>query len=339
MSAPASKMDELVIDRSDGLVHVTLNRPEALNALSVTMIDQLLPVLQGGETVLVTGAGGKAFCAGGDVKMVWQALGEPGGVEKACDYFRHEYRVNAALFVHAGDYVSYLNGIVMGGGYGISAHGTHLIATEATAFAMPEVKIGFYPDVGATYHMARAPFQLGTYLALTGNTVNAADMIYAGLAHAYIPLESYASFKTALPNGVDAALERFTIKAPKDGIFQKYEDIIEHCFVHNTAEEILDALDSDGSAFALQTAGDIRARSPLSVKISLRHIRMAANDDFGDVIARDLVLARKFMENSDFKEGVRAALIDRDRHPRWFYPSLEAVTPQVLALYLSSPED
>ena len=338
MVTPEIVLDELVIDDRNGLVHVVLDRPQALNALSVGMIDRLLPVLQGDTTVLVTGAGGKAFCSGGDVKAVWNTL-KTDGVEAATDYFRHEYRMNAALFAHKVPYISFLNGIVMGGGYGISAHGTYLIATDTTAFAMPETKIGFFPDVGAIYHLARAPHELGTWLALTGNTVNAGDMVYAGLAHAFVPLASFDGFKAALSEGVDAALENYSVPAPQSGILKAHEDVIAHCFVFDMVEDILDALKTEGSAFALQTAVDIESRCPLSLKVALKHIRLAATDDFESVIARDLFLAHRFMEGDNFAEGIRAALIDRDRQPRWNPATLAGVDQNLLNLYFPGSRD
>ncbi|HEY8963263.1 MAG TPA: enoyl-CoA hydratase/isomerase family protein [Alphaproteobacteria bacterium] len=332
-------LNDLVIDRSAGIVHVTLNRPAALNALNVAMIDGLLPILQGDDTVLVTGAGGKAFCAGGDVKAVWQTLKDGKGAEAATDYFRHEYRMNAALFAHKAPYISYLNGITMGGGYGVSAHGSHLIACEATSFAMPEVKIGFFPDVGVMYHLARVPHQLGTYLALTGNTINAADMVYAGLAHAYVPLAQFEAFKAALKNGVGEAIKVFSTEPPKDGFLKSHQDIIEKCFTFEAVEEIIEALKVDGSIFAIQTASEIESRCPLSVKVALRHLRLSARNDFETVIARDLFLAHRFMESPNFMEGIRAALIDRDRSPRWNPASLQGVDDALLAIYFPSGGD
>lgn len=329
--------DGLFIDQGRGFVHVTLNRPEALNALSHAMILGLRRILreEGTRTILVTGAGGKAFCAGGDIKAQVRAVAA-GDFATPLAYFCDEYGLNADLYHHQGHYVAYLNGITMGGGYGVSAHGSHIVATEATQFAMPEVKIGFFPDVGATYHLARLPHEMGTYLALTGNTIGHADLIYTGLAEAYVPLEKFEALKTALDtNEPDDVLATLGEKPVGTSFFEAQQDLIAHAFGYDTVEEVLEALDTDGGDFAARTAADIRARSPISLKVALAHIREAASDDFNSVIARDLHLAGRFLETPDFSEGVRAAVIDKDKNPRWHPATLEAIDEEIVALYLN----
>ncbi len=343
MSASQHDDDEqgLLLDHGAGFVHVTLNRPAALNALSHPMITGLRALLKQDpeRTVLVNGAGGRAFCAGGDIKAQVNAM-KIGDRETPRAYFRDEYGLNADLFHHKGHYVSYLNGITMGGGYGVSAHGSHIVATEATQFAMPEVKIGFFPDVGATYHLARLPFELGTYLALTGNTIGPADLMFTGLAEAYIPLEGFDRMKAALAGGnPDDVLASMSVTPTGEDTLKPNVDVIARCFAAGSAEAILDALETDGCAFAVQAAADIRARSPLSVKVALAHLRQAGLDDFDTVIARDLRLAYRFLETPDFAEGVRAAVIDKDRNPRWNPASLSAVGGDIVALYLNSRAD
>ncbi|NBX65938.1 MAG: enoyl-CoA hydratase/isomerase family protein [Proteobacteria bacterium] len=330
--------DGLFIDEGRGFVHVTLDRPEALNALSHPMILGLRRILreESARTILVTGAGGKAFCAGGDIKAQVNAI--KGGDRKTPHaYFKDEYGLNADLYHHKGHYVSYLNGITMGGGYGVSAHGSHIVATEATQFAMPEVKIGFFPDVGAVYHLARLPHELGTYLALTGNTIGPVDLMYTGLAEAFIPLDAFDRMKAALDtNSPDDVLPSLHISPSGTSILEQNQDLIAQAFAYSNVEEILDALAGEGSAFANQAAADIRARAPISVKVALAHIRMAARDDFDTVIARDVRLSAKFLESPDFAEGVRAAIIDKDKNPRWKPASLAEVSDEIVALYLNS---
>lgn len=303
------------------------------------MIKRLRELLaQENRAILIHGEG-RAFCAGGDIKAQVNAI-------KAHDkampttYFRDEYGLNADLFNHQGVYVSYLNGIVMGGGYGVSAHGSHLVATEATQFAMPEVKIGFFPDVGATYHLARIPDELGTYLALTGNTVNAADMLYVGLAHAYVPLECFEELRAGLETATpDDVLESLHVEPDGEGILKPHHDIIAQCFAYDSVMEILEALQSEGSAFARETATQIQARSPTSVSVALAHLRRAKTDEFSDIIARDLRLALRFLDMPDFAEGVRAAVIDKDRNPRWNPPHIRDVDPAEVTLYLGPGAD
>ena len=318
----------LLIDQDGEFVHVRLNRPEALNALSHPMIKGLRRVLQAypDHTILVSGEGGRAFCAGGDIKAQVRAI-KANDMATPKAYFADEYGLNEDLYYHEGHYVSYLNGIVMGGGYGVSAHGSHLVATEATQFAMPEVKIGFFPDVGAMYHFARLPHELGTYLALTGNTVGPADMMYVGLAQSYIPLAKFERLKAALKvDDPDQVLKDLGEVAPKGGVLETNHEVIARCFAFDDVAAILDALDRDGGA-------------PFSLKVALAHLRAAAHEDFSAVIARDLRLAVKFLENPDFAEGVRAAVIDKDRNPRWNPVNIEGVNDNIVALYLKADAD
>ena len=291
--------------------------------------------IAGERTILVHGEG-RAFCAGGDIKMQTQAIRDNDKAGPTA-YFRNEYGFNAKLFHHEGIYVSYLNGIVMGGGYGVSAHGSHLVTSEATAFAMPEVKIGFFPDVGAVYHLARVPSEMGTYMALTGNTVNAADMLYMGLADGHIPLAQFGVFKEALETRAAAdVIASMSARPEAEGILRKHEDVIASCFAHDDAQAIVDALKIQGSVFAITTAQEIEARSPTSVAVALAHIRAAKNDVFDTVIDRDLRLSQRFLDVPDFPEGVRAAIIDKDRKPRWNPRSLAEFPASEAALYLKS---
>lgn len=337
---PSAMDSELLIEESPSLVHVSLNRPAALNALSHAMITGLSGVLDraAGRTILVNGMGGRAFCAGGDIKMQAMAI-RSGDTTHARAYFRDEYALNAKIHAHPTPYVSFLNGITMGGGYGVSGHGSHLVATPLTQFAMPEVGIGFFPDIGAVWKLARVPNELGTYLAVTGSTVGPADMLYAGLVHAYMPVERFERLQDALAIGApDEVLPSFS-EDPGVGIFEKNESVIQKCFAGDTVEGIIDALKSDGSAFSLATAKVIEGRSPASLKVALGHIRRAKSESFSDVIARDLKLAMRFMDLPDFPEGVRAAVIDKDRRPRWNPPSLSQISDQMVALYLDSSGD
>ncbi len=288
-----------------------------------------------GERPILLDGEGRAFCAGGDIKAQVAAIKAKDKAMPSA-YFRDEYGFNARLFSYKSSlYVSYLNGIVMGGGYGVSAHGSHLVTCEATQFAMPEVKIGFFPDVGAVWHLARVKNQLGTYMALTGNTVGAADMLHMGLAHAHVPLTRAAKLKPLIETeGVEGALAALHAAPDDMPILQQHEEVVARCFAHDEAEAIVAALKTDGSAFALETAGQIEQRSPMSVKVALAHLRRAAHEPFDAVIARDLRLALAFLDNPDFTEGVRAAVIDKDRNPRWNPHGLALVDDATVALYL-----
>lgn len=332
----------LLLDQTGGLVHVCLNRPAVLNALSHDMITGLRDVLEeaGERPLLLSGAGGRAFCAGGDIKAVWNAV-KAGNRALAARYFHDEYAMNAAIEARGGTYVSFLNGITMGGGYGVSAHGSHLVATELTQFAMPEVKIGFFPDVGAVYRLVRLPVHAGTYLALTGNTIGPADMIYAGLAHAHIETARFDRLKRGLAEGanVDDLLHSLHTPAQGESVLERHASIIAQAFAKESVVEILDALDSTGDAFAVQTAAEIRLRSPISTAVALAHMRAAEKDDFATVIARDLHIALRFLETEDFAEGVRAAVIDKDRNPRWNPASHTDIDAERVRLYLGAKAD
>ena len=304
------------------------------------MITGLSGVLDGaaGRTILVSGMGGRAFCAGGDIKMQAMAI-RSGDTTGARAYFRDEYALNAKIHAHQTPYVSFLNGITMGGGYGVSGHGSHLIATPLTQFAMPEVGIGFFPDIGAVWKLARVPSEMGTYIAVTGATVGPADMVHMGLAHGFMPVDRLDRLKDALKTGTpDEVLASFSEDAGTSALAQS-EALIQKCFAGDSIESILDALKGDGSDFALATVRVIESRSPTSLKVALAHIRRARNESFSDVIARDLRLAMRFLDLPDFPEGVRAAVIDKDRQPRWNPPSLAEVTAARVALYLDSSGD
>jgi len=305
------------------------------------MITGLSQVLRnaGGRAVLINGAGGRAFCAGGDIKLQALAI-QSGDLAIPAEYFRDEYGLNAQIHDHPTPYIAFLNGITMGGGYGVSGHGSHVIATEKTSFAMPEVGIGFFPDTGAVWKLARVRHELGTYMAVTGNTVSAADMIHMRLAQAYMRSDRFDDFKKALQDmDPDTAIARLEMNCPDESVLAAHEDLIASCFGFNTVEEILDALQTQGSDFALSTAKTIEGRSPTSLKVALAHLRRAESEDFAEVIGRDFRLALAFLKTTDFPEGVRAAVIDKDRQPRWNPPSLGDVRRDMVALYLDSSGD
>lgn len=326
--------DVLLVDQHDGLVHVRLNRPQALNALSTQMIIELLPILLGDNPVLVSGEG-RAFCAGGDVKAVWQALQRGEHVE----YFDGEYHVNAALYARDNTYVSYLNGITMGGGYGISAHGSHIVVCENTVFAMPEVKIGFFPDVGAAYPLSRAPYELGAYMGVTGNAITGDDMVFTGLANAYVPKDAFDAFKNMMAQeGIDAAITACGITPQTPGLFRQHHALIERTFNKDSVEEIVSALEAEDSDIARSILEDMSGRCPLSMKVALKHMRMARHDDFETVITRDSLLSKNMMAGPNFNEGVRAVLIDKDNAPQWTPATLAEVDSRMLGLYFGETE-
>ena len=345
--------NDVLITRRGGFVHLLLNRPQALNALSYGMIRQLGEAIAQGvgdeaaAAFFIEGAGDRAFCAGGDIKAAYfTGLKEKEGANEGpatLDYFGDEYALNAAIFHSPKPYVAYLNGITMGGGFGVSGHGTHVLATEKTSFAMPEVGIGFFPDIGSVYHLSRLPFRAGLYLGLTGISIGPGDLLACGLATSFIALAQKDAFERALwetdgsMDAIDECIGHHATWPEMETIFQTQGEVIDRCFAHESAEAIIDALKTDGTPFAVQTAALIESRCPLSVKVTLRHIRDAAAMDFDAVIARDLALAGHFMRGSEFYEGVRAAVVDKDRKPRWKHAALSDVSDAEVKVYFDNP--
>ncbi|HTK84710.1 MAG TPA: enoyl-CoA hydratase/isomerase family protein [Patescibacteria group bacterium] len=350
---------ELRIAEHDGMAMVQLNRPKALNALTLEMIR----ILSGGliswennkkvKAIVINGAG-RAFCAGGDIKAAYATgmdfrRGE--GNEKVMAlYYGEEYEMNRRLFHFRKPLIAFMNGITMGGGFGVAGPCRFRVATEKTVFAMPEVGIGFFPDVGSVYFLNNCPHQTGTYLAVTGNSIGPEDMIYTGLATHYIPSSILQEVEEDLcramsglksPKGDSAAeqvaevLEKFSSAPPKKSMLEQNAEAIEKCFAHNSIMEILEALRWQDSEWALDTARTIMSRSPISVVVSLEHLRRAHGQDFDTVLARDFILAQHFLKEHDFYEGVRAAVIDKDKQPQWDPATLENITEKDVARYFA----
>ena len=327
---------ELVAQKENGVVTVTLNRPEALNALTLEMVRLLSFALTRWEAdkkvkaVVFKGAGDRAFCAGGDVKAAY-ALGMQYRRGLADEriialFYAEEYRLNRQLFHFKKPLFAIMDGITMGGGFGVAGPCRYRIATEKTTLAMPETNIGFFPDVGSAWFLNRCPGETGTYMALTGNAIGADDAAWSGLATHLIPSSSIpdcmdAIEKVALADGTDEAhrdhLKQLSIAPAARGDLQENRQHIDECFRHGTVEDILAALKQNKSAWTQKTAATIESRSPISLKVSLAHLRRAKTEDFDTITARDFILAQHFMKGHDFYEGVRAALVDKDKTPLW----------------------
>lgn len=340
---------ELVIRRDGSVVFVTLNRPESLNALSLEMIRLLSAGLRRWENddtvraIFITGAGNRAFCAGGDVKAVYAVgmdvrRGE--GDDRVPDlYFGEEYRLNRQLFHYPKPVFAFMDGIVMGGGYGIAGPCRYKIVTENTVFAMPEVGIGFFPDVGSAWFMNRSPGHMGAFLCVTGERIGASDMIYGCFSTNFVPhaqmQDCINDLKTAVEKNLpaDKILETYKHNPGPQGIVKENQPLLDRCFVFNTVEEILDALEKERDPWAVSLHKLMTTRSPLSMKIALAHLRSTKNMTFDQVTAQDYVLAQHFMKRQDFFEGVRAAVVEKDRMPRWNPATLADVTPEILDEY------
>lgn len=310
--------DELIIERRDGMGHITLNRPSALNALSSAMIDGLTATLKSWaddpavKTVTLSGEG-RAFCAGGDIKAVYH-LG-PDRQAEAAEFFTREYALNRLMFHYPKPVVALMHGIVMGGGYGLAGQCRYRVAAPDCRFAMPEVGIGFFPDVGSAWHLARMPRRSGICLGLTGMTVNAGDMLFTGVATHCIDPSGFESLKTNPET--ESVLKNLEPVRPEAGEIEIHISLIETIFASDMLADIKTALAASHDPFAKALETILASRAPRSLETTARHLAQAAQDDFDTVIARDLDLARKALAGRDFYEGIRAAVVDRDRSPKW----------------------
>ena len=326
------------------LGHITLNRPKALNALTHDMCRTIYQALQdwaldpGIHAVLIDAVPGRAFCAGGDIRSIYE-LGRT-DLPEAEAFFATEYRLNAAIRHFPKPYVALLNGITMGGGAGLSVHGSHRVVTENTSFAMPETGIGLYPDVGGTYFLSHVPGQSGTYLALTGTRIGPADMLSFGLATHYISSDKIERVTLRLTQGepVEAVLGAVAESPPGPPATAPFADQIDAAFAGDSVEAIIGRLQR-ASEWGRDVAKSLATRSPTSLKLTLRALREARNLAFDDCIRMEYRMTLRVLRGHDLYEGVRAILIDRDQRPRWNPGSLEKVTNDQINQYFASLEN
>ena len=338
--------NQVLFEQRKRLGLVTLNRPPALNALSHEMVLALDSQLAEWENdasvaaVLIRGAGDRAFCAGGDIRAFYDKRDEPGAVAALSEvFYRDEYRLNRRIFRYPKPYIALADGITMGGGVGVSVHGTHWVATERTLFAMPETGIGFFPDVGGGYFLPRLPGQMGMYLALSGARLKAADCLYAGIASHVIAADKGDDLIGALAPGgtreqVDATLAAFAIE-PEPAPLAARRETIDRCFAASGPVEILAALDAEGTDWAAETAKVLRGVSPTSVAVAFRQIHAGAGLTFEDVMKMEYRLSQRFNAGHDYFEGIRAAIVDKDRSPKWQPDSLTSVPADLVDGYFA----
>jgi enoyl-CoA hydratase/carnithine racemase len=330
--------DDILFERRGAAGIVTLNRPKALNAVTHRMVLALRVQLDrwaddpAVARVIIRAAGERAFSAGGDIRALYD-LGKAGRHDEALQFWRDEYPLNAAIKDFRKPYVALIDGIAMGGGVGVSVHGSHRVAGDRFSFAMPEVGIGFFPDVGATWFLPRMPGELGTYCALTGERFGAADAVAGGVATHRISSDRFAALFEGLTGtvSVDAVLAAFAESAGQGSILQR-KATIDRLFAGDMVENILAALDREGSSdspdaqWARQTAATIRIKSPLSLKLALAQVRRGKNWDFGTCMRMEFRIVSRVIHGHDFYEGVRAVIIDKDNQPRWRPATLPNVT-------------
>lgn len=320
---------DILFERRGAIAVATLNRPAALNALTLGMVRDYARQLDAWEAegairaVVLRGAGGRAFCAGGDVVAVHDAGKARDRMTK--DFFREEYTLNYRINRLWVPHVALLDGVTMGGGVGLSAHGSHRVATEKTLFAMPETGIGLFPDVGGGYFLPRMPGEIGMYLAMTGARLRLADCMYSRFATHAAASASMDKLVDALA-GADyggdphAAVNRVLAgfaHDPGTPPLARHRAAIDRCFAGDTVEGMLAALEREGTDWAKQQHAAMLPKSPTSMKISLRQLRLGAGMDFAQELRMEYRLSQAFMAGHDFYEGVRALLVDKDNKPRW----------------------
>jgi enoyl-CoA hydratase len=340
MSEGVVQDGDLVVREHGTLRRITLNRPQALNAITLDMVVTMTALLRAWAddpavgAILLDGAGGRAFAAGGDIRALYDAA-KSGDKELPETFWATEYRLNVLIARYPKPVIALMDGVVMGGGVGLSAHASHRIVTERSSVAMPEVAIGYFPDVGACFVLARAPGFTGSYLALTGTRAAAADAIYCGLADLHIPAARLSELPAALADcrghhDVKARLDKFSVP-PAAGRLAAARFWIDRCYGADPVEEIVERLaqsDEDEARAALQTMGKM---SPTSLKITLRNIRSALSfDHVEQSFQQDYRISLACVAGHDFIEGIRAAIVDKDRNPVWRPDTLEGVTPDIV---------
>jgi enoyl-CoA hydratase len=353
--------NEILLGRAGGVATITINRPQALNALTLANYRRIAPALKAWaedpavHAVLVRGAGGRAFCAGGDVRAVYEAgRGIGGDPDLTAVFFAEEYRLIRNIHRFPKPYIALIDGITMGGGAGISVNGAYRLATPRTLLAMPETAIGLFPDVGATRFLNRCPGQIGRYLGLGGARLRAADARYCGLATDCVAEERAddlvaALAETAWQTGGEFAQVRAVLRQfagdPGPAPLAALRPAIDRCFAGATVEAILAALAAEaagGGAFAgwaAQTRAGLLAKSPTSLKVTLRQLQIGRDYDLDQALILEYRLTQHMMAGHDFYEGVRAALIDKDQKPRWRPASLAKIDDAMVAAYFAPLDD
>jgi enoyl-CoA hydratase len=338
-------MDEVLFERQGRAGVITLNRPKALNALTLNMVDAMDVQLRSWrndpavELVIVKGAGERAFCAGGDIRALYDS--GKAGTPYVIDFYAREYRLNTLIKRYPKPYIALVNGIVMGGGVGVSVHGRVRVCGEGTMFAMPETGIGLFPDVGGTFFLPRCPGEVGMYLALTGARLDVTDASYAGIATHVVPQAQHETLLADLcdgPDTVERVLARHAVNPQNKPKLQGLQQAINLHFAGVSVEEIMASLEAGRSLFEEQTVKSLKGKSPTSLKVAFRQVREGAKLSFEDCMRLEFRLTNRFMRGHDFYEGVRAVIIDKDNAPKWDPPTVDLVRAQEIDSYFAPLE-
>jgi enoyl-CoA hydratase len=330
---------DVIIRELGTLRRITLNRPKALNAITLGMAETMTAFMRAWAedptvgTVMIDGAGDRAFAAGGDIRALYEAA--KSGDSLPARFWATEYHLNVLIARYPKPVVAIMDGLVMGGGVGLASHAAHRVVTERSSVAMPEVGIGFFPDVGVAYLLARAPGSVGTHLLLTGERINAADAIYAGLADTHILTSSLEGFPTALAECRSTAEVRTTLDKiaarPAAGKLETARTWVDHCYSADKVEDIVGHLRGSAEDQTRAALDVIGKASPTSLKVTLRNLRDAAKFERVErSFQQDYRIALACIAGHDFIEGIRATIVDKDRNPAWDPAQLEDVTDGIV---------
>jgi enoyl-CoA hydratase len=338
---------DLIARREGSAGIIRLNRPKAINAVTLEMFRDIEKALDQFEAdpavavIVLEGAGERGLCAGGDIRALYESSKVQGDLGKVL--WREEYILNARIAKFPKPYVAFMDGIVMGGGVGLSAHSRHRVVTERTKLAMPEVGLGFFPDVGGTWLLSRAPGEIGSYFGLTGQTMNGPDAIHAGFADAVVPSSKLAALREVLTkvrpgtlsSEIEVLIDGFAT-GETAGPVAAMQSRIDGWFAHDRMEDIVASLRQDGSELALATLKTLSEKSPRGMVVTLKLLRLARHSSSLEAcLVREYRAALEVFRSDDFREGVRAAVVDKDRNPKWSPAKIEEVTAAMIAPYFA----
>jgi enoyl-CoA hydratase len=334
---------EVICEKMGRCGVIMLNRPKALNSLTLTMVREMAHALDAWEqdeavlSVVIRGAGTKAFCAGGDIKRLYE-FGKASAYAEQLAFWREEYQLNYRIKTYPKPYVALIDGIVMGGGAGVGIHAHHRVAGEAFSFAMPEVGIGFFPDIGASYFLPRLAGRFGTYFALTGARAGLGDALAVGLVDSHVPAAKFEVLleRFAAGEAVAAAIAAEAVPAPTVALAGETR-CIDECFEGESVAAILANLEAAaaGSSFAAKTRETMLTKSPTSLAIALKQVQLGGRLDLAENLRMDLRIVTRIARGHDFYEGVRATLIDKDNAPNWMPDTVAAVSPADIDAYFA----
>lgn len=350
-----SGLTNVIFESRNGIGWIRLNRPKAINSLQADMVAEIERRLSEWKTdphialIAICGEGEKGFCSGGDMRAMYERR-HTDILPYAERFFVTEYIADYSIHTYPKPIVALMNGVVMGGGVGLSIGAQFRIVTDSSKWAMPEMNIGFFPDVGASYFLNRFPGYTGRYLALTSEVIGSADALYVGAADRYVSVERWEAFKSALAAevwSVDGARERlerlieqYSGGTPTEGTLAALRSKIDLHFHHDTMENILESLrqaSAQGDEWASRTIDTLLSKSPLSLKVTLRLLQLGRSRTLQECLAMEVDLALNFMRNPDFFEGVRSVLVDKDRRPGWQHNALQDVRETEVESYFRTP--